>query len=108
VYRRFDACRQASRNEALGHLGWYSYLTFFSLSFLARFNWSIVTNMGSAHLKTFGSPEQVAIARCELVRGSPARWYAILNSHDPQIRAMSQKTQARVMYYGLSHPSRNT
>jgi len=35
---------------------------------IARPNWSIITNVGAAHLGIFGSQEQVALAKSELVQ----------------------------------------
>lgn len=78
---------------------WVGELTW--LCGIVRPDWSIVTNVGSAHLKTFGSPERVAIAKSELVEALAPGGVALLNYDDPQVRAMSQKTRARVMYYGL-------
>ena len=78
---------------------WVGELTW--LCSIVRPDWSIVTNVGSAHLRTFGSPERVAIAKSELVEALAPDGIALLNYDDPQVRAMSQKTRARVMYYGL-------
>jgi UDP-N-acetylmuramoyl-tripeptide--D-alanyl-D-alanine ligase len=64
-------------------------------------NWSILTNVGAAHLGYFGSQERVAIAKSELVQILPADGIAILNYDDRNVRGMSEKTQARVLYYGL-------
>lgn len=79
--------------ERVGELTW--------LCSIVRPDWSIVTNVGSAHLKTFGSPERVAIAKSELVEALVPDGIALLNYDDPQVRAMNQKTRAHVMYYGL-------
>ncbi len=78
---------------------WVGELTW--LCSIVHPDWSIVTNVGSAHLRTFGSPERVAIAKSEVVEALAPDGIALLNYDDPQVRAMSQKTQARVMYYGL-------
>jgi UDP-N-acetylmuramoyl-tripeptide--D-alanyl-D-alanine ligase len=64
-------------------------------------NWSILTNVGAAHLGYFGSQERVAIAKSELVQALPADGIAILNYDDSNVRGMSEKTRARVLYYGL-------
>ena len=68
---------------------------------IARPNWAILTNVGAAHLEYFGSQERVAIAKSELVQALPAEGIAILNYDDSNVRSMSEKTQARVLYYGL-------
>ena len=69
---------------------------------IARPHWSLITNVGAAHLEYFGSQERVALAKSELVEALTADGVAILNYDDPNVRAMRAKTQARVLYYGLS------
>src|SRR5260370_21118931 len=79
--------------ERRGELAW--------LCSIVRPDWSIVTSVGSAHLRTFGGLEGVAIAKSELVEALHPDGVAILNYDDQRVRAMKQKTQARVLYYGL-------
>src|ERR1700730_895610 len=69
---------------------------------IARPNWSLITNVGAAHLEYFGSQERVALAKGELVEALTADGIAILNYDDANVRAMSVKTQAHILYYGLS------
>ncbi len=69
---------------------------------IARPHWSLITNVGAAHLEYFGSQERVVLAKSELVEALTADGIAILNFDDPNVRAMRAKTQARVLYYGLS------
>ncbi|GAC1567393.1 MAG: UDP-N-acetylmuramoyl-tripeptide--D-alanyl-D-alanine ligase [Ktedonobacteraceae bacterium] len=69
---------------------------------IARPHWSLITNVGAAHLEYFGSQERVALAKGELVEALPADGIAILNYDDPNVRAMSARTQASALYYGLS------
>ncbi len=68
---------------------------------IARPNWSIVTNVGAAHLGYFGSQERVVMAKSELVEALAADGIAILNYDDSNVRSMGEKTRARVLYYGL-------
>ncbi len=63
--------------------------------------WSVITTVGSAHLQHFGSVEQVAIAKSELVQCLSTDGFAILNYDDPRVRVMAQKTRAQVVFYGL-------
>lgn len=65
-------------------------------------NWAIITNVGAAHLEFFGSPERVLLAKTELVQALTPEGIAILNYDDVNVRAMSAKTAARVLYYGRS------
>ncbi|HEU5377119.1 MAG TPA: UDP-N-acetylmuramoyl-tripeptide--D-alanyl-D-alanine ligase [Ktedonobacteraceae bacterium] len=69
---------------------------------IARPNWSVITNVGAAHLGYFGSQERVAQAKSELVQALQPEGVAILNYDDPNVRAMREKTVARVLFYGLS------
>src|SRR5437588_3731882 len=68
---------------------------------IARPDWSIITSVGAAHLEFFGSQERVLIAKTELVQALTADGLAILNYDDLDVRGMSEKTQAQVLYYGL-------
>lgn len=79
----------------VGELAWLSET-------IARPHWSIITNVGAAHLGLFGSQERVAIAKSELVQVLQPDGVAMLNYDDPNVRAMQEKTVARVLFYGLS------
>jgi UDP-N-acetylmuramoyl-tripeptide--D-alanyl-D-alanine ligase len=68
---------------------------------IARPNWSIITSVGAAHLEFFGSQERVLVAKTELVQALTADGIAVLNYDDINVRNMSAKTGARVLYYGL-------
>src|SRR2546430_3501833 len=69
---------------------------------IARPNWSIITNIGAAHLEHFGTQERVTIAKTELAAALPDDGIAILNYDDVHVRSMGAKTKARKIYYGLS------
>lgn len=69
---------------------------------IATPDWSLITNVGAAHLGYFGSQERVAEAKSELVQVLSTDGIAILNYDDPRVRAMSEKTRARVLFYGQS------
>jgi UDP-N-acetylmuramoyl-tripeptide--D-alanyl-D-alanine ligase len=69
---------------------------------IAKPDWSIITNIGAAHLEYFGSQERVIIAKSELVQALPSEGIAILNYDDIHVRSMGAKTRARKLYYGLS------
>ncbi len=78
----------------VGELKWLSET-------IARPDWSLITNIGAAHLGIFGSQERVVQAKSELVQVLRPEGLAILNYDDVNVRAMSEKTQARVLFYGL-------
>jgi len=61
---------------------------------------SVVLNVGVAHLGEFGSVEQIAAAKGELVEALPADGVAVLNADDERVRAMAGRTGARVVLVG--------
>ncbi|WP_084657954.1 UDP-N-acetylmuramoyl-tripeptide--D-alanyl-D-alanine ligase [Thermogemmatispora onikobensis] len=67
---------------------------------IARPQWSVITNVGSAHLEFFKSVEGIVQAKGELVEALPPDGIAFLNDDDPRVRGMAARTQARVVYYG--------
>ncbi|MFR9675083.1 UDP-N-acetylmuramoyl-tripeptide--D-alanyl-D-alanine ligase [Streptomyces sp. TR06-5] len=65
----------------------------------------VVLNVGTAHLGEFGSREQIALAKGELVESLPDAaegGVAVLNADDPLVRAMAGRTRARVLLFGES------
>jgi UDP-N-acetylmuramoyl-tripeptide--D-alanyl-D-alanine ligase len=62
----------------------------------------IVLNIGSAHVGEFGSKEQTALAKGELVEALPAEGTAVLNADDPLVARMNRRTRARVLTFGES------
>lgn len=59
----------------------------------------IVLKVGTAHIGKYGSQEEIATAKSELVRDLPASATAVLNRDDPFVAAMP--TAARVRRFGL-------
>ncbi|NUP62451.1 MAG: UDP-N-acetylmuramoyl-tripeptide--D-alanyl-D-alanine ligase, partial [Nonomuraea sp.] len=65
----------------------------------------LVLNVGSAHIGEFGGKEQIARAKGEMVESLPdehAGGVAVLNADDPLVRAMADRTKARVVLFGES------
>ena len=60
----------------------------------------IVLNVGSAHIGMFGSKENTARAKGELVESLAADGLAVLNADDPLVAAMRDRTKARVVTFG--------
>jgi UDP-N-acetylmuramoyl-tripeptide--D-alanyl-D-alanine ligase len=60
----------------------------------------MVLNVGVAHIGEFGSVEQIALAKGELVEALPADGVAVLNADDPNVRAMASRTAAEVVLVG--------
>jgi UDP-N-acetylmuramoyl-tripeptide--D-alanyl-D-alanine ligase len=73
-----------------------------TLARIARPDWGIVTNVGSAHAQNF--PDGVAgIARAkyELVQGLPASGVAFLNCDDPYVGQFGRDFHGRSVYFGV-------
>ena len=70
---------------------------------LAQPQVGVITNVGTVHAERAGSQEAIAQGKAELVEALPPKpeGVAILNYDDPWVKGMSEKTQARVFYYGL-------
>lgn len=67
----------------------------------------VVLNVGSAHLGEFGSRENIARAKGELVEALPAAadgGVAVLNADDPFVSAMAKRTSAKVVRYSAAQP----
>ncbi|HEX6755332.1 MAG TPA: UDP-N-acetylmuramoyl-tripeptide--D-alanyl-D-alanine ligase [Mycobacteriales bacterium] len=89
---RYLVLEKSSRGR--GHIAW--------LTRVARPRIGAVLNVGSAHLGEFGSREEIALAKGELVEALPADGVAVLNADDPLVSAMASRTAARVVLVGLS------
>ncbi len=60
----------------------------------------VVVNVGVAHLGEFGSVENIALAKGELVEALRKDGVAVLNADDERVRAMAARTSARVVLAG--------
>jgi UDP-N-acetylmuramoyl-tripeptide--D-alanyl-D-alanine ligase len=67
---------------------------------VARPRIGVVTNVGVAHLEGFGSRENVARAKGELVEALPEDGVAVLNGDDPVVRGFTARTAARPVLFG--------
>lgn len=62
----------------------------------------VVLNVGTAHLGEFGSRENIALAKGELVEALPSAaegGVAVLNADDSLVSGMAPRTNAKVVYY---------
>ena len=63
--------------------------------------YGVVLNVGRAHAGEFGGLDQVARAKGELVEALPPDGVAILNADDPRVLAMTARTGARIVTFGI-------
>jgi len=68
---------------------------------IARPSVGVVTIVALAHAEMFGTIDDVAVAKGELVEALPASGTAVLNGDDPLVAAMSSRTSAHVLTFGL-------
>lgn len=64
----------------------------------------VVTTVALAHAEMFGTVEDVAQAKGELVEALPPSGAAVLNGDHPLVDAMASRTEARVLTFGLERP----
>lgn len=62
----------------------------------------IITTVAQAHTGEFGSVENIAIAKGELVEALPSSGLAVLNGDNPLVAAMSSRTSASVLTFGTN------
>jgi UDP-N-acetylmuramoyl-tripeptide--D-alanyl-D-alanine ligase len=72
---------------------------------VARPSIGVVTAVVHAHTEMFGTIEEVAAAKGELVEALPAAGTAVLNADDHRVDAMATRTAARVLRYSLEPSS---
>jgi UDP-N-acetylmuramoyl-tripeptide--D-alanyl-D-alanine ligase len=87
--------------EVVLEMGMYDIGEIAELCDIARPQVGVITNVGPTHLERLGTLERIAQAKVELVEALPADGTAILNIDDPFVRAMAERTRARIMTYGL-------
>jgi UDP-N-acetylmuramoyl-tripeptide--D-alanyl-D-alanine ligase len=73
-----------------------------TLCAIARPDVSLVLNVGKAHIGEFGTQDDIATAKGELVEALPDDGTAVLNADDPRVAAMAARTSARVLTFGTA------
>lgn len=61
---------------------------------------AVVLNVGTAHVGEFGSQQNIARAKGEIVESLAPDGLAVLNADDPLVAAMADRTQAPVAFFG--------
>lgn len=72
------------------------------LARLAQPHIGVVTNVGHAHIGYFGSIEEVALAKRELIEELPPDGVAVLNADDERVAAFAPVHPGPVITFGLS------
>jgi UDP-N-acetylmuramoyl-tripeptide--D-alanyl-D-alanine ligase len=62
----------------------------------------VVTRVAAVHTELFGTVDDVARAKGELVEALPATGTAVLNADDARVAAMADRTSARVLRFGVA------
>jgi UDP-N-acetylmuramoyl-tripeptide--D-alanyl-D-alanine ligase len=60
----------------------------------------LVINVGTSHIGEFGSQDNIAVAKGELVEAVAAGGTAVLNADDHRVAAMRSRTRERVLTFG--------
>jgi UDP-N-acetylmuramoyl-tripeptide--D-alanyl-D-alanine ligase len=73
-----------------------------ALARLARPDVGIVTNVGLAHVETFGSPADIRRAKAELIQALRQDGMAILNADDPVVAGYARHARGRLVTFGTA------
>jgi UDP-N-acetylmuramoyl-tripeptide--D-alanyl-D-alanine ligase len=64
----------------------------------------VLLNVGVSHIELLGSQEAIADAKAELLEALPADGLAVLDGDDAQVRRVSSRSSAHVVWFGLQSP----
>lgn len=93
---------RAEHERAILEFGMYQPGDIALLARIGRPAVGVVTNVSYVHLERVRSFGRIIAAKAELVEALPADGLAVLNGDDANVAAMSRRTRARSLLYGLS------
>ena len=92
---------KAEHQRAVLEMGMYALGEIALLCRIARPQVGVVMNVLPVHLERLGSLERIADAKAELVEALPPDGLAVLYGDDPLVRAMTGRTRATALTFGL-------
>ena len=93
-----------AHERAVLEMGFYVPGEISLLCDIAKPHVGMITNISHVHMERAGSLEAIVQGKGELVEALPSEpeGVAILNYDEPLVREMSDRTDAKIFYYGLS------
>lgn len=70
---------------------------------LVKPKYGIITTIGTAHLESFGSQENIQKGKFELIESLPADGFGILNGDDPLQISYKRKNKVRIIWVGIDN-----
>ncbi|MCB0353582.1 MAG: UDP-N-acetylmuramoyl-tripeptide--D-alanyl-D-alanine ligase [Bdellovibrionales bacterium] len=74
---------------------------------VAQPTWGILTCIGTAHLETFGSQQNIVTGKSELVEALPENGKCFLNADDPFTPEIEKKAKCPVITFGVENSHAN-
>ena len=68
---------------------------------LVKPKYGILTKIGTAHLESFGSEENIVKAKFELIESLPSDGFAVLNKDDPKQVSYKLKNKVKTIWIGI-------
>lgn len=70
---------------------------------LVRPKYGIITSIGTAHLATFGSEENIQKGKMELIESLPSDGVGVLNADDPKQKSYEIKNNCKIIWIGVEN-----
>lgn len=70
---------------------------------LVKPKYGILTRIGTAHLESFGSEQNIIDGKFELIESLPSDGFAVLNGDDPKQVSYKLKNKVRVIWIGIDN-----